>query len=299
MAWAEISLNVDRDHVPLAEEALESRGALAVTLLDQAGEPVLEPGPGETPLWPHVEVRALFPEHTDRAGVLAALGGLPGFAGADAAWRRVEDRDWERAWLDRFRPMRFGRNLWIVPTGFDAPTDAEALVLRLDPGLAFGTGTHPTTALCLEWIDGHGFTGRRVLDYGCGSGLLGIAAALKGAAAVIAVDNDAQALTATAANAGRNGVGDRVNCVSAATFSRTEVDVVLANILAAPLIGLAPRLGACLTPGGQIVLSGILTEQANTVEAAYRPFVGPMRATEREGWVRLDGAAPGRTGARP
>lgn len=290
MAWAEISLSVDREHVPAAEEALEARGALAVTLLDTADHPVLEPAAGETPLWPVVELRALFPAETDRDRVLDALLGLPGVERPDAAaWRRVEERDWERAWLERFTPMRFGRSLWIVPTGMEAPADAGACVLRLDPGLAFGTGTHPTTALCLEWIDAQRFAGRRVIDYGCGSGVLGIAAALKGAATVVCVDNDPQALIATADNAGRNGVADRVACSTPEAFDGEPGDVVLANILAGPLIELAPRLSGFLLRGGRLVLSGILEAQASQVASAYRPALGTMRVTDREGWARLDG----------
>lgn len=292
MSWAEISLSVDRDHVPAAEEALQAHGALAVTLLDRADDPVLEPAPGEAPLWPTVELRALFPEETDRLDVLEALLHLPGVERPDtAAWRRVDDRDWERAWLDRFRPMRFGRGLWIVPSGMEAPEDA-ACVLRLDPGLAFGTGTHPTTALCLEWIDAQIFAGRRVVDYGCGSGVLGIAAALKGAVAVLCVDNDPQALTATADNADRNGVADCVRCVEPDGYDAEPADVVMANILAGPLIDLAPRLCRSLAPGGDIVLSGILAGQADEVAAAYRPLVGCMTVAESEGWVRLAGRAP-------
>ena len=169
--------------------------------------------------------------------------------------------------------------------------------MRLDPGLAFGTGTHPTTALCLEWIDGADLAGSRVIDYGCGSGVLGIAAALKGAVDVTCVDTDPQALTATADNAMRNDVEDRVVCVAAGDFGSTPADVVLANILARPLIELAPRLSGCLAPGAHIVLSGILPGQAEAVAAAYRPFVGAMKCAEKEGWVRLDGVAPERRGA--
>ncbi|MEJ8568784.1 50S ribosomal protein L11 methyltransferase [Elongatibacter sediminis] len=297
MPWAEISLTVDREHVPQAEELLENHGALAVTLLDPVDDPVLEPPVGETPLWPVVELRALFPEHADRDGVLDAVLGLPGVSRPDAAaWTRVEDQDWERAWLDRFRPMRFGENLWIVPTGMEVPADAGQ-VLRLDPGLAFGTGTHATTALCLDWIDSQAFAGCRVLDYGCGSGVLGIAAALKGAALVLGIDNDPQALAATADNAGRNGVCDRVRCQLPDPFEPDSFDFVLANILAAPLIDLAPRLGGCLAPGGKIVLSGILAAgQADAVAEAYAPYVEHIERAERDGWVRLTGIAPGRSG---
>jgi ribosomal protein L11 methyltransferase len=294
MPWAEISLSLDREHVPLAEEVLTTHGALAVTLLDDAGEAVLEPAPGAVSLWPVVELRALFTEDANRAEVLDDLLRLPGIERPDAAaWRRVEDRNWESAWLDRFEPMRFGAHLWIVPTGMQAPDDPLACVLHQDPGLGFGTGRHPTTALCLEWIDGQDFAGRRVVDYGCGSGVLGIAAALKGARAVSCVDHDPQALIATADHAGRNGVADRITCLAPEQFPRQPVDVVLANILAEPLIELAPRLSGVLAPGARIVLSGVLAAQAAAVAAAYRPFVVGLARCEREGWVRLDGVAPG------
>ena len=295
MPWFEIRLSVVREHVALAEDVLEAEGALAVTLLDDADEPVLEPAPGEAPLWPVVQLRALFPEQVDRTGVLDALLRSRGVARSDSAtWRRVEDREWTRAWLDRFRPMRFGRDLWIVPTGSEPPGGAAAgCVLRLDPGLAFGTGTHATTALCLDWIDGQALAGRRVLDYGCGSGVLGIAAALKGAAAVLCIDNDPQALTATAGNAALNGVANRITARAPEPFDDGSFDIVMANILAGPLIELAPRLGGCLAPGGRVALSGILAGQADDVAGAYRPFAGPMQRCEREGWVRLDGRTPG------
>ncbi len=281
-----------------AEEALEAHGALAVTLTDRADDPVLEPAPGEAPLWPSVELRALFPLEVDRERLRDVLGSLPGVQPPPAsAWCRVEDRDWERAWMDRFRPMRFGQDLWIVPTGMEAPADA-GLVLALDPGLAFGTGTHPTTALCLEWIDGRSFSGLRVLDYGCGSGVLGIAAALKGADEVLCIDNDPQALTATERNAARNGVAERLDCAAPELIRPTGFDVVLANILAGPLMSLAPTLGSALAPSGHIVLSGILPEQADEVAEAYRAAVGRMYRVEQDGWVRLAGAASSAGGAK-
>jgi ribosomal protein L11 methyltransferase len=202
------------------------------------------------------------------------------------SFRKFEDQQWERVWLDRFRPMQFGSGLWIVPGALDAPPQATH-VLRLDPGLAFGTGTHPTTRLCLQWIDGHDFKGQTVIDYGCGSGVLGIAAAIKGALKVICVDNDPQALVATRDNATRNGVADTIHVLTPEQYEPDQSDVVLANILAGPLVELAPVLLASLRPAGSLVLSGILEVQADEVAAAYRAQTDTLAVVTDDGWVRL------------
>jgi ribosomal protein L11 methyltransferase len=207
-------------------------------------------------------------------------------------FRKFEDQQWERVWMDRFKPMRFGADLWIVPG--DAQIPASALyALRLDPGLAFGTGTHPTTHLCLEWMDGHDFNSQRVVDYGCGSGVLGITAAIKGAETVICVDNDPQALTATTDNAQRNDVQNKVEVRSPEQFKQQQADVVLANILAGPLVELAPRLSATLRPGGSLVLSGILEAQAEEVENAYATDFPGLKKKVLDGWVLLTGTKNG------
>jgi ribosomal protein L11 methyltransferase len=287
--WLEFSIRVARDAVPEAEELLEALGALSVTLEDEADHPVLEPDPGTTPLWPVVQVRGLFESDVDKDLLLAALHGRLGSDRPDrVCWREVGDRDWVRAWMDRFRPMRFGRRLWIVPGGMTIPPDPDHVVLELDPGLAFGTGTHATTALCLEWLDAQPAVAGTLVDYGCGSGVLGIAAALLGARRVVGVDNDPQALEATAANAARNGVNDRVSCRAPDAFSERNADVVLANILAGPLKALAPSLIACAKPGAPIVLSGILAAQADEVASAYEPLCDRIGTTVKEGWARLD-----------
>ena len=290
MAWAEVSLSVSREQAEAAEQALQQQGALAITLEDQADVPVLEPALGTVPLWPVVKVRGLFALEANRAAILSGLL-EPGIIDRPdgITWVEVADQDWERAWMDRFQPMQFGQSLWIVPTGMQGPEDAAAIKLHLDPGLAFGTGTHPTTALCLEWIDGHDFKGLKVLDFGCGSGVLGIAAALKGAASVCCVDNDPQALQATADNAERNGVSASTECYLPEDWQPEQYDVILANILAGPLIGLAPQLVDCLGPSAHIVLSGILSHQSNEVSTAYRPGCGAMHQELREEWVRLHG----------
>lgn len=291
---------------------MESMEALAVTTQsaseagDKAsppGDEVFEPELGTTPLWPEVEVRGLFKPDVSRAEVLEALtdklaDGPDVDAPERVRWRRVEDRAWERAWMDRFEPMRFGRRLWIVPRGMTAPTGRKATVVRLDPGLAFGTGAHATTALCLEWIDAARLRGKLVVDYGCGSGVLAIAAALRGARRVIAVDNDPQALEACEMNARHNHVnGQVVPCLPEhyrAVLSDTlrglvGADVVIANILARPLMQLAPVLTDSLRVGGRLVLSGLLDAQADSVRRPYLRAFGKLSLSTREGWARLEG----------
>lgn len=286
--WLQVSLEVPEARLDAVDAACTAAGALAVTVEDAADDPVYEPLPGEVRTWPHNRVSALFPTDHDpqplRAELAALLGGdVPG-------WRisALADRDWERAWLDDFRPMRFGRRLWVCPSNH-APPDPDAVNLHLDPGLAFGTGTHPTTALCLEWLDGHP-PPATLLDYGCGSGILAIAGLLLGVETAWAVDLDPQALLATRDNAARNGVVDRLQTATPETFPVTQTcDLLLANILAGPLVELAPRLTRHLRPGGALVLSGILPEQADAVATAYRPWCGTLRHCVRDGWVRLDG----------
>jgi ribosomal protein L11 methyltransferase len=291
--WFEISVRVVRERVEVVEAVLEELGALAITLEDDADNPVLEPGPGSTPLWPSVHLRGLFDADVARDQISTALHHEAGINRPDLMqWRQVDDQDWTRAWMDRFQPMKFGEHLWIVPTGMQIPFDKRNIEIRLDPGLAFGTGTHPTTALCLEWLDGRTLTDARVVDFGCGSGILGIAAALKGARRVICVDNDPQALEATAVNALRNGVENQIVCQAPADFCETRADIMLANILAGPLIELAPLLRNCARPGGWIVLSGILDDQADQVALAYRDGCIDIKVESNEGWVRLTGRIP-------
>lgn len=290
MAWIEISVSVPQEATDAAEQVLEQLGALAITLQDDADHPVLEPGPGLTPLWPTVHVRGLFETGIDRVRVVDSVRQVPGVNRPDRiCWTELEDQDWERAWMTRFAPMKFGKRLWIVPGGMKIPFDPNNIEIRLDPGLAFGTGTHPTTALCLEWLDAQDVKTCAVVDYGCGSGILGIAAALKGAGHVTCVDNDPQALEATEDNARRNHVEDRIECVSPDHFSTSPVAIVLANILAAPLIALAPVLLGSLRPGGSLVLSGLLEEQSETVLAAYEKHLGLVDRQSLDGWVRLHG----------
>jgi ribosomal protein L11 methyltransferase len=270
------------------EETLTSLGATSVTLEDAADDPVLEPAPGETPLWPTVRLRALFREDADPRAIQAGLVELL-LPTTLLRFEVLEDRPWEREWLRDFHPMRFGRRLWVCPDG-QAAGDANAVRVALDPGLAFGTGTHPTTALCLEWLDGSELRGCRVIDYGCGSGILAIAALKLGAAEAFAYDIDPQARLATRDNAVRNGVADRLTITATAPQEPESCDVLVANILAKPLTELADRFAALLRAGGRIVLSGLLPEQVESVAVAYRPWFMIGATTVRDGWALLSGS---------
>ena len=287
MGWVQLILEAgERDPEALAA-LFESLGAASVTFEDAGDQPLLEPGVGETPLWDRTRVIGLF-EAEQANEVRTRLRSELGAAADRLAVEALPDRDWTRAWMDAFRPMRFGSRLWVVPTGFETPAEAE-VVLHLDPGLAFGTGTHPTTALCLEWLDANPPVGQQVIDYGCGSGILAVAACRLGAASVVAVDNDPQALVATRENAQRNRVARRITACLPEADPGVSADLLLANILANPLIELAPRLAARVRPGGRIVLSGILADQTEAVRAAYAPFFELEAPASREGWVRLVG----------
>ncbi len=288
MEHCQLVTEVGRDVAAAAEDACFALGASSVTLADAADDPVLEPAPGAIPLWPQVRLTALFAVGGDMAAI---AGSLAAELGLDAAAIRIEDvpdRPWEREWLRDFRPMCFGRRLWICPGGQAAPA-ADAVVLELDPGLAFGTGTHPTTALCLEWLDQAGVDGLDVLDYGCGSGILALAALKLGARRATAVDIDPQALLATCENAARNALGHLVDVRPADEPLRAGYDVVLANILAGPLVELAPGLARLTAPGGRIVLAGMLTDQADAVAQAYGPWFHMKEFAAREGWTVLSG----------
>lgn len=286
MAWLQLRIRAPHQFVETVEDLLFAHQAVSVTLEDAADQPLLEPGPGETPIWDDVEVVGLFiAEDTDPDILRASLDAqLPGECG-QVQFEDLPERDWVRAWMDRFQPMRFGERLWIVPSHL-APPDPTAVNLLLDPGLAFGTGTHPTTALCLQWLDAHPPKNLRVLDYGAGSGVLAVAAAKLGAREVSAIDNDPQAVTASHDNATRNQV--TITAGLPDSLAATEVfDVVLANILASILIQLAPTLTAHCKVGGRLVLSGVLVDQADDVMAAFPNFeFAPI--AQQEDWVRLD-----------
>jgi ribosomal protein L11 methyltransferase len=297
MPFLQLTLTIgEADPAPF-EDALLAAGANSITLQDAADNPVLEPPPGATPLWPRVQIRALFDGSASPDDVLAALKAELAQPLPQARFETLADRVWEREWLKDFRPMKFGRRLWICPGG-QRPSDiaqepdvqsAAPCLIELDPGLAFGTGAHPTTALCLEWLDGAGIAGAHVIDYGCGSGVLAIAALKLGAARVTAVDIDPQALLATRDNAIRNGVENRLTVGLAEHVRPTRADVLLANILAGPLEELALTFAGLLSAGGRLTMSGILREQTPAVARRYSPWFDMAPATLRDDWARLDG----------
>jgi len=288
--WVQAHIRVPRSRTGLAEALLEALGALSVTLEDAADQPLLEPGPGQTPVWDATVVTGLFDADVDPDALSRALregmGETAGRIGVD----RLDDQPWERAWLDHFQPMRFGHRLWICPHGQSPPADAaDPVVLHLDPGLAFGTGTHPTTALCLEWLDRIDLRGKTVVDFGCGSGILGIAALLLGAARVWAIDHDPQAVAATRDNARANGVDQPLEAGLSDAPAPQPADVVLANILAGTLIDLSPLLVDRVAPGGALVLSGILRNQADAVMKAFHPRIDWHPPRVLNDWVLLWG----------
>jgi ribosomal protein L11 methyltransferase len=289
MSWLQVTFNCDRERAPLIEAALENAGALAVTLRDAGDEAQLEPPLGTTPLWREVTLTALFPDEPPALVTTQLLAhSLAAQLPAEPLFERIQDQAWERVWLDDFGPARFGRRLWVCPKGQPAG-DPDAVVVELDPGLAFGTGHHATTALCLRWLDGVDLDGKSVLDFGCGSGILAIAALRLGAARAIAVDHDPLALDVTRSNAEQNNVSDRLLAFLPEDMSTEPADLLLANILAGPLVELAPRLAALVHVGGPIALSGILLDQSTEVSHAYAPWFELDAPRTEDDWVLLCG----------
>lgn len=288
-ALVQLSVEIDASQCDQLEALVEEAGAISVSYLDPGGEPVLEPALGTTPLWSRVKLLALFQGWPDAdrlyLDVCAALG-----SDRLSQWEiaALEQRQWERAWMEHYRPMHFGQRLWVVPTTHAAP-DPDAVNLRLDPGLAFGTGTHPTTELCLRWLAQAELVERTVVDFGCGSGILAIAALLLGAQAAYGIDNDPQALVASQDNAQRNGVADRLALWLPGEVQPVAADVVVANILAGVLIELRGDILPLLRPGGRIALSGILERQQADVEQAYNEWIAWEPARHLDGWVLLTG----------
>ena len=276
------------------EAALEDVGALAVTLLDAEAETpneraILEPGVGETPLWAEITLNALFDHDSNRDALLAALEAFDGGLDLSSAqWREVADQDWERAWLDQYQPMQFGERLWIYPWNIEPEgLPADAVVLRLDPGMAFGSGTHPTTALCLEWLQDQALEGVEVLDFGCGSGVLAIAALKLGAARADGIDNDPQALVASRDNAERNGVATRLAVFDPESAPQRAYPVVVANILAGTLDALAEVIAERCAPGGRLAMSGILFGQHTALLERFAPWFEDFSVAQQEDWVRI------------
>ena len=302
MPFLELTLRCRQSEQPRYEHALEDVGALAVTMLDADAETpeeqaILEPGVGETPLWDEISLSALFPHDADALLLLAALEAFdPGLDWSGAGFRRVEDQDWERAWMDQYAPLRFGTRTFIVPWNQELPEDArapDAAVVRLDPGLAFGSGTHPTTSLCLQWLDALSSEGRlrdvTVLDFGCGSGILALAALRLGATRAVGIDNDPQALIATRDNAVRNGVDQALEVFAPEDAPTGTYPVVVANILASALDALAPELAARTAPGGRIALSGILDGQQDALLQRFAPWFDRLSVAQEGDWIRIDG----------
>ncbi|HDX8592279.1 TPA: 50S ribosomal protein L11 methyltransferase [Aeromonas dhakensis] len=288
MPWIQIRINATAKTADKVSNMLLGRGAQAVTFMDAKDVPVYEPMPGETPLWGETEVMGLFDAETDPAPTIAFF--LQIF-GEDVGYKveQLEDKDWVREWMDHFHPMQFGERLWICPSWRDVP-NPDAVNVMLDPGLAFGTGTHPTTALCLQWLDGLDLAGKTVVDFGCGSGILGIAALKLGAARVIGIDIDPQAIQASRDNAMRNGVADQIELYLPADQPQdVEADVVVANILAGPLRELAPLIAGHGKAGSLMALSGVLESQAPELETIYGQWFEMDPTAVKEEWCRLSG----------
>ncbi len=292
MPWIQIRINATAKTADKVSNMLLGRGAQAVTFMDAQDVPVYEPLPGETPLWGETEVMGLFDAETDPAPTIAFFQQI---FGEDVGYKveQLEDKDWVREWMDHFHPMQFGERLWICPSWRDVP-NPDAVNVMLDPGLAFGTGTHPTTALCLQWLDGLDLTGKTVVDFGCGSGILGIAALKLGAARVIGIDIDPQAIQASRDNAERNGVAGQLELYLPADQPQdVEADVVVANILAGPLRELAPLIAGHGKPGSLMALSGVLESQAPELETIYGEWFDMDPTAVKEEWCRLSGRKHG------
>ncbi|HBX73543.1 50S ribosomal protein L11 methyltransferase [Haliea sp.] len=295
MSWLQLRLDTSPALANALEEHLLAAGAVAVTMEDNADQPVLEPGVGETPLWQQTRLTGLFSADTHMPAVLARIPEEL-LRGCNQRVEILEDKDWEREWISHYQPMRFGQRLWVCPSWMDPP-EPDAVNLLLDPGLAFGTGTHPTTALCLGQLEQLTQPGQTVVDYGCGSGILAVAALKLGAERGLGVDNDPQALVASRENARRNSIAEERFMVTLPDVQtnaawRGQADVVVANILAGPLAELSDTLLSLLKPGGTLLLSGLLQNQAAVLCAHYAPRLTLHVAGEREDWVCLQGTLP-------
>lgn len=285
MPWIQLRINTTNELAEQISEQLEESGAVSVTFQDTYDNPVFEPLPGETKLWGNTDVVGLYDAQTD-VNELKAILNLDQYS---YKIEQLEDKDWEREWMDNFHPMQFGKRLWICPSWRDVP-DPNAVNVMLDPGLAFGTGTHPTTALCLTWLDGLELNNKIVIDYGCGSGILAIAALKLGAKQVIGIDIDPQAIEASRDNAKRNNVSHNLQLYLANDIpNNLQADVIVANILAGPLKELEPNLNKLVKPSGLLGLSGILASQAQSVCLAYQTHFELDPVIEQDEWCRITG----------
>ncbi|WP_440055052.1 50S ribosomal protein L11 methyltransferase [Pseudoalteromonas sp. T1lg65] len=287
MAWIQIRIYADKADADALSDMLMDIGCPSVTFMDSKNNPVYEPKPGEVILWPETTVIGLFEATHDMQSVVEHLQHQHDKP-LSYKLEQLEDKDWEREWMDNFHPIKFGERLWICPSWRDVP-DPTAVNVLLDPGLAFGTGTHATTALCLKWLEQQDLSDKTVVDFGCGSGILGIAAIKLGAKRVIGIDIDPQALVASRDNAERNGVADKLEVYLPENQPEFHADVVIANILAQPLRELHQVILGFLQPGGTLAMSGILQEQAQSVADVYAPFI-TLDAIAQEGeWTRVSG----------
>jgi len=291
MPWIQLTFLTDKNSSEKAEQALLDAGTLSVTFRDAEDNPILEPGPGETPLWEDIFLTGLFDADADTKSLKEKIESSLGKTLAIKI-EPLEDKDWVRAWMDDYKPMQFGERLWVCPKHLPVP-NPQATNLMLDPGLAFGTGTHPTTALCLQWLDAHSVSGKQIIDFGCGSGVLAIAALLLGASHCDAVDIDPQAITASMDNAHENNVAEKLDLYLPNEFAEKvkikQYDLILANILAGPLTELAEQLSAYCKAGGDIVLSGILESQASKIIDAYSPWFELEPIVVQDEWIRVTG----------
>ena len=289
MSWLQLRLAITPEQAPALEDQLLELGAVSVTFMDAEDQPIFEPDLGTTPLWSNTHLLALFEADTDSEALLQHLRLLWQAELPAHELEQIEDQDWERSWMDNFHPMRFGQRLWIVPSWHAAP-EPDAVNLLLDPGLAFGTGTHPTTSLCLQWLDAQQLQGKTLIDFGCGSGILAIAGLLLGAEHAVGTDIDVQALEASRDNAQRNQIADeQFDLYLPEHMPSTPADVLVANILAGPLVSLAPQLASLVKPGGLLALSGILAEQTDEILQAYQGDFELDPVAEQDGWIRVSG----------
>ena len=288
MPWLQLKIQTDKLYVEPVSDLLTELGSLSVTYQDAADQPLFEPPPGETPLWSDTLITGLFEAEADIENVSHVLQKQQGLHISAIRSEILEDKDWIREWMEHYEPMDFGHDLWIVPS-HHSPPNPKAINILLDAGLAFGTGTHPTTAMCLSWLAEHPPTNQTVIDYGCGSGILAIAAAKLGANKVFAIDNDPQALLATRANAQNNEVPDKIECGGVDLPIPEPADCLVANILAGPLISLVELFSEICRPGGTIALSGILQEQAEMVSQAYTEQFSIDEKQQQGDWILLSG----------
>ncbi|MEM7563894.1 MAG: 50S ribosomal protein L11 methyltransferase [Pseudomonadota bacterium] len=290
MAWWQFSLNCQSGELEQIEDLLLEAGALSLSLSDAGDEPIYEPLPGNTPVWSESVVTATFASEIDAESIFQQLSlALPAHLVPGLRQHQLQDQDWDQVYKEHLKPIQCAETLWIVPSWLEPP-DHSATNIRLDPGVAFGTGGHATTALCLGWLAENPPHGLEVIDYGCGSGILAIAACKLGATQVIATDIDPQALTASRSNQKMNHIpNDQMATLMPNEMPERKTDLLIANILAGPLIDLSSRFATMVKPGGQILLSGILKTQLKEIQSAYMPFFELDSARPREDWISISG----------